>query len=371
MLVKDIMTKNVITVAPDETISQAIAKMRSHKIHQLPVVSGKELVGVLTINKIITREVDPAMTKVSALMVSATTIKPDFSVEEATELLINSNLRALPVVDRGLVGIVSENDLLKGIKIRASLDDVAKGCVYVNEKNTIGDVKRIFLQKNVSRIPVVKGGKFTGVVGTLELVSMLEQGKQKFGGHRAGFQKHSAKEKMSFSEIPVEMAMRQPVVISKKDGIEKVLLLLKDNEEVFIENGMPRIITPKDVLRMATKPKKQAYYQIVGLNEIDDSDVAKIQQTIDETIKRLAKMAELQSMNVMIKTIKKQSAKMQYEIHAKLPTNIGMFVVSKVTGWNVITAIQEAMNNLEREIKKKYEKIKKADRATRAYMRGK
>jgi CBS domain-containing protein/ribosome-associated translation inhibitor RaiA len=372
MLVKDVMSKNLITTTPEETVSQAISKMRLHKIHQLPVLSGKELVGILTINKIISREVDPASTKVSALMTSTPSIKPDFTVEEAAELLINSNMRALPVVDRVLIGIVSESDLMKVVKITSDLGDVAKDCIYVNENNTVGDVKRIFSQKNVSRVPVIKGGKFIGVVGTLEMVSLLEQGKQKFGsGHRDVSRKHSSKEKMSFSEIPVVMAMRQPVMISSKSDIRKALSLLKENEEVLVEDGTPKIITPKDVLRMISAPKKQAYYQIVGLDLVDSTDAAKIQQTVDRTLKKLSTMAELQPLNVTIKTIRKQDSRAKYEIHAKLPTNIGAFVVSKVIGWNAITAMQEAMNNLEREIKKRYEKIKDSDRATRAYMRGK
>ena len=371
MLVKDVMTKNVITTTPDESVSQAISKMLKYKIHQLPVLSGKSLSGILTVNKIISKEVDPSATKVSAVMSSTPTIKPDFTLEEAAEILVSSDLRAIPVVDRDLIGIISEADILKNVKVHTNLSDVAKECAYLSNTNTIGDVKRLFVQKNVSRVPVVKSGKFVGIVGTIELVSMLEKGKEKFGGHRAGFKKHGGKEKATFSGISVEMAMRQPVVIKMDDGFEKALSLLKESEEVLVENGSLRIVTPKDVLRLLMKPKKQAYYQITGLDDVSNADAAKIQKTIDETLKRLGGMVALQSMNVGIKTIRKQGTKMKYEIHAKLPTNVGVFVVSKVIGWNVITSMQEAMNNLEREVKKKCEKTKTSDRATRAYMRGK
>ncbi|MBI5061823.1 MAG: CBS domain-containing protein [Candidatus Aenigmarchaeota archaeon] len=370
MLVKDVMTKKVITTSPDETISQAIAKMRQNKLHQLPVIDDGKLAGIVTINKIIIHESDPSTAKVANIMIRSPTIKPDYSLEEAAELLVNADMRAVPVVDREMIGMISENDILNNVKLSASIDDVMKGCTYVNDNDNAGKVKQLFVRKNLSRVPVMKNGKAIGIVGTMELACLLE-GKQKYGGRTSGMKDRGYKEKMNLNEISVMTIMRQPVVMQKTDGMAKALSLLKSNEEVLVENGSLGIITPKDVLKLLHAEKKQAYYQIAGLDDIDDFDVAKIQQACDETIKKLAKMAQLQSMNAKIKTIKQGGGKAQYEIHAQLPTNIGTFVVSRVTNRNVVTAVQEAMKNLEREIIKKYEKIKKADRATRAYMRGK
>ena len=47
--VKDIMSKDVITVRPDDTIKEAAILMHDNQIGALPVVNGKkELVGILT-----------------------------------------------------------------------------------------------------------------------------------------------------------------------------------------------------------------------------------------------------------------------------------------------------------------------------------
>jgi CBS domain-containing protein/gamma-glutamylcysteine synthetase len=48
LTVKDIMIEKPITVTPDTTILTAMEKMRDHKIGCLPVVQGKELVGIVT-----------------------------------------------------------------------------------------------------------------------------------------------------------------------------------------------------------------------------------------------------------------------------------------------------------------------------------
>ena len=47
-MVKDIMVKNPSTIGPDATIVQAMKKMRDNQIGCLPVVKGKELIGIIT-----------------------------------------------------------------------------------------------------------------------------------------------------------------------------------------------------------------------------------------------------------------------------------------------------------------------------------
>jgi CBS domain-containing protein len=47
-LVRDIMTKEVHAVTPEESVERAIRLMVQHKIHRIPVVEGQRLVGIVT-----------------------------------------------------------------------------------------------------------------------------------------------------------------------------------------------------------------------------------------------------------------------------------------------------------------------------------
>ncbi len=47
-LVRDIMTKEVHAVAPNDNVERAIQVMVQHKVHRIPVVEGGKLVGILT-----------------------------------------------------------------------------------------------------------------------------------------------------------------------------------------------------------------------------------------------------------------------------------------------------------------------------------
>lgn len=51
--VKDVMSKEVVTVAPEITLNEAIVMMVERKIQRLPVVEGDKLVGILTRGDII------------------------------------------------------------------------------------------------------------------------------------------------------------------------------------------------------------------------------------------------------------------------------------------------------------------------------
>ena len=366
MLVKDLMNRNVIYCEPDESIGRALSKMKKYKIHQLPVLKNKKLNGILILNKIITREIDPTMTKVSTLMTSSSRIKPDASVEEAIELILGSNLRAVPVFDSELRGMVSEQDLMKAVKLEGNV--VVEECCHVEEDNNIGKVKDLIIHKNISRVPVVKDGKFIGVIGTIDLIRVLE-GKKRFEA-RSGRMKDSGykeEHRIHLDKTSVRAVMREPVVLKGDSKVNDVIKLLQDKEEVLIENSVLGIITPKDILRLTIKPKRLSYVQITGAEDESPLAIEKIHQAASELIQSLSKNIELQSMKIHIKKHRKLGPKTRYSVHIELPTSIGVFVSTKTYGLgksysDLPTLAQKAMHDLERGIRKKIQKMGRTDR---------
>jgi CBS domain-containing protein len=127
MKVVDVMTKDPLTVTATETIGQAEELMNTNKIRQLPVVQGKELLGIVTDRDIRsflsgsllespgTRE-KTLDTKVREIMTTEPmTVSPEDDLQEAVELLIEEKIGGIPVVDEaeGLVGIVTYVDVLR------------------------------------------------------------------------------------------------------------------------------------------------------------------------------------------------------------------------------------------------------------------
>ncbi|MFC1686123.1 cyclic nucleotide-binding/CBS domain-containing protein [Nanoarchaeota archaeon] len=46
--IKDIMSRNLITIEPDDSVEDAVYLMIQHKIKKLPVVKNEELLGIIT-----------------------------------------------------------------------------------------------------------------------------------------------------------------------------------------------------------------------------------------------------------------------------------------------------------------------------------
>ena len=130
MFVSDWMTKKVITVGPDDYLSEAITLMKEKNIKHLPVVKSGRLRGIISDRDI--KEYTPskatcldiyelhyllAKTKIKDLMIAKViTTSPDTPVEEAAMVLLDRNIDCLPVLDGGsLVGIISDRDIFHAL----------------------------------------------------------------------------------------------------------------------------------------------------------------------------------------------------------------------------------------------------------------
>jgi CBS domain-containing protein len=125
--VEDVMSPNPLTLEPTDTIGEAEEIMNEHGFRQIPVVSRKELVGIITDRDVRTvlggarvstlEEREIALgTRVAAVMTTKpVSVAPDDDLSEAIELLIDGKMGGIPVVDEedGLVGIVTYVDVLR------------------------------------------------------------------------------------------------------------------------------------------------------------------------------------------------------------------------------------------------------------------
>lgn len=117
MEIKDIMTQNVVSIDPSESVEVAARTMTQHNIGALPVVTGGKLCGMLTDRDIVTRCLaanrQPQNTTVRQVMTEqVTSVRPDMETGAAAHLMGRLQIRRLPVVESGkLCGIVSLGDM--------------------------------------------------------------------------------------------------------------------------------------------------------------------------------------------------------------------------------------------------------------------
>ena len=144
LTVKNIMTRDLITLSPDTEIVHAAKLLLEKGINGIPVVDKKgELVGIICQSDLIAQQkrlpipsiftlldgfipltsmkhFEKAVQKIAATTVAdamtpnPVTVQTDTSIEELASLMVDKSFHTLPVVDEGkLVGVVGKEDVLR------------------------------------------------------------------------------------------------------------------------------------------------------------------------------------------------------------------------------------------------------------------
>jgi CBS domain-containing protein len=127
--VKDIMTKEVVTIEPDKTVFDAAELMSQAELGCLVVVIKAFPVGIITERDIVRRIVAKRAsfdTKVVDVMTKdLITIDPDASLREAARVMSNNKIRRLPVLQNNkLVGIVVSSDFVRNVGKKTTTEEI-------------------------------------------------------------------------------------------------------------------------------------------------------------------------------------------------------------------------------------------------------
>jgi len=117
--IQDVMTRDVQSISPQETIQRAAQMMDELNVGSIPVLDGQKLVGMITDRDITVRATAagqaPGSTRVGDVMsTDVRTCSPNQTVDEVLGKMGDVQIRRVPVVDeqsQEVVGIVSMGDM--------------------------------------------------------------------------------------------------------------------------------------------------------------------------------------------------------------------------------------------------------------------
>ena len=123
MLVKDIMTREVVKVSPFSTIKEALTIMREKKVKSLAVDKTHEndAYGIITyssvLKAIVAEEGDVELLNVYDIHAKpALYVSENLAVKYVAQMMVNQGIRRLLVVDNNeLKGIISMTDIVETI----------------------------------------------------------------------------------------------------------------------------------------------------------------------------------------------------------------------------------------------------------------
>src|SRR5574337_563310 len=104
------------------------------------------------------------------------TLAPEMPVEDATDLLLRYRIHGAPVVasDGQLIGMVSFVDLARHAGEPVTVRDaMTPDPIIADEGTPVEEIAAMMLDQMVRRVPITSGGKVVGIVSASDIVQLF------------------------------------------------------------------------------------------------------------------------------------------------------------------------------------------------------
>lgn len=143
MKASDVMVRHVITIGPDEEVSQAARMLADHDISALPVVDEqRRMLGILSEADLLRRE------------------------EIGTEKRRPAWLEAVTPSSR----LAEDYSKSHGRKVRELMSETV---ISASPDAPLSEIARLLERKRIKRVPIVEDGKLVGIVSRANLIQAL------------------------------------------------------------------------------------------------------------------------------------------------------------------------------------------------------
>ena len=358
--VKEFMTKNYVTVSTEDTISTAISKMSNRNIHHLLVLDTKgKYAGMIEYNMLYKRESLPVTTKVKTVMARTPSISPDASITEAARQMLDTGLRALPVMKGGkLEGIVTATDI---VRAASQLEDISSmgvseimsgDPITVSENDVLSEALKKMREIDETSVPVVNSsGKLVGMVNINDVSKGLWREKERM--RQGDYYRNEA-------NVEVKNSMNPPLYVTLDSSVSECIeKMVEGGHSVCVitdENGKPKgIVSQGDILSEIAKGSKEesVLVNLSGARFEDPQVYDSIYSIVEKGAKSIAKFKRMRPLviNIHIEEYHQEGKEIKYSVRGKMVTESKTFF-SRSWDWNLYGAIKELMDQFEKMVRK-------------------
>jgi len=142
--IKEVMTKQPITVSGDASIEQCAKLMAEKQVGSL-IIEDETIEGIITeldiVRKVVAKGLDTKKTLVKDIMTTdLVTLNPEDSILDAVKLMGKHNIRHIPIVSkRDLEGLVTAKDIMK---VEPKLFEEIVECIRIKEEEHKPTIKK-------------------------------------------------------------------------------------------------------------------------------------------------------------------------------------------------------------------------------------
>lgn len=182
-----IMSRDVITLEPKESLRSALEKMNLNKVSCVVVAEGKKPVGILTerdIIQLIHHNIDFDVTELMSVMKSPViAVSEETDIPEAANLMEINDLRRLVVVDgeHNITGIITQTDVIKTLSIdyfvsfRKAENIMTRNIISIEREDSLLKAIELMSKNHVSCVLVIEDNKLAGIITERDITKAIAE----------------------------------------------------------------------------------------------------------------------------------------------------------------------------------------------------
>jgi acetoin utilization protein AcuB len=352
--------------SPGDQVSRVLGYLKDTGRPEAVAAKGGR-VGVISLRDLLGMD-HPGRTKVESIWKQVGALSPGAAVIDAAALLMEKGVRALPVVERGeVVGVVSQVDIIEaltevsGLRNMAAKEYMQNPVITVEHEVGVAQARRMMLDKDISHIPVTRGGRLVGMVTSDVIVhTFITPASKTTRGDVVG-------EKMTGFPGKVSDVMDpQPLTVGPDaDMLQVVQGMLKSGKSACLmvddERVVHGIVTPRELLGLIAglRVEEEIPVYIVGITEEDFFERAVAEDKLRRIVAKNMRIHEgITEVSVKIKKQSTQGERARYRLNARvMGPNVGFNAENE--GWGLMETFDglcDALDNTLRRAKKEPQK---------------
>lgn len=343
-----VKTKNIIKIAPERTLSQALSVLKSS--HDAAFVFGPKntYLGVINPYYSIIKTSLPGNAKIEHYLFHPPRIKQNFPIAKVANLMIESKVHYLPVFDQEerFVGITSARRILHLFReapfFNIKVDDFIKyknqPILTIYDTDPVAVAVDLFKRKRVSKLVVVnKSMKLYGILTYYDLINFLITPRKKV--HRGD--KDGNRNRFEYQQVK-NFAKTYVLTLHPENSVRDALNLILDKQigSVVVVDNVKNplgIITTRDLLRIIIRGKREKRIEVT-LKNLSTSSNYVVESFIGQLRSWLNKIPDISKIRFLVKEEKRGGL---FEAVLSLIPQKGKQKVIKREGKNLQKLLQE------------------------------
>ena len=359
--IRDVIEKDFHVVGVNDPLTKVSGIFANKDVPLVLVTedSGK-LYGIITERQLLKPHLNITGSKASTIAIKSPHVTLDEKIINAARLMVENNLKALPVVEDGKpIGIVTVKtlaeavkDILKKVRVR---DFMTKDPITILSTDTIGKAISLMRENGISRLPVLEKNKLVGIVTVHDIIEKIIKPRERTSiGEAVG-------EKAKTLSNKVKDIMSKPVHTISKDSnlLEALDKMIKYDISCLVvteDKSVIGIVTMMDILEplasYATKEERGITIQVsYKLSNVSYEDKDRVMEIAKRFVEKLGKsLGQEGYLTLYFKEHKEKHGEMHL-IHcrARLKTDKYQFV-GVGEAWRADFAARTALERIERQL---------------------